>query len=48
MIGLWIGADVGARFATRLPAAKLRRAFLALIAAMAALMAYKAISISGP
>jgi uncharacterized protein len=43
VVGLWIGADIGARFATRLPEAKLRGAFLVLIAAMAILMAYKAL-----
>ena len=40
--GLWIGIDFGARFATRVRPDKLRIVMIAMIAAMAVFMAFKA------
>ena len=40
--GLWIGTDIGARFATRVRPDKLRIMMIVMIAAMAVFMAFKA------
>jgi uncharacterized membrane protein YfcA len=42
IIGLWIGTDIGARFATRVSPDRLRTMMIFIIAAMALFMAYKA------
>ena len=42
IVGLWIGTDIGARFANRVSADKLRVILMIVIAGMAAFMAYKA------
>jgi uncharacterized membrane protein YfcA len=40
--GLWIGTDIGARFANRVSTDKLRLIMMVMIAAMAVFMAFKA------
>jgi len=40
--GLWIGTDIGARFANRVSPNRLRLLMILMIAAMALFMAYKA------
>lgn len=40
--GLWIGTDIGARFANRVSPDKLRVMLIAMIGAMALFMAFKA------
>ncbi len=40
--GLWVGTDIGARFANRVGPQTLRTLMIAMIAAMAAFMAFKA------
>jgi uncharacterized membrane protein YfcA len=42
IVGLWIGTDIGARFANRVSPDKLRVILMIVIAGMAAFMAYKA------
>ncbi len=42
IVGLWIGTDIGARFATRVAPDKLRIMLIVIITAMALFMAYKA------
>jgi len=42
VVGLWIGTDIGARFATRVSPDKLRLMLIVMIAAMALFMAFKA------
>jgi uncharacterized membrane protein YfcA len=42
IIGLWIGTDIGARFATRVAPERLRIMLMLIITAMALFMAYKA------
>jgi len=42
IIGLWVGTDVGARFANRVSPDKLRIMLMVMIAAMAIFMAFKA------
>ena len=42
IIGLWVGTDIGARFATRVTPDKLRIMLIVIITAMALFMAYKA------
>jgi hypothetical protein len=42
IVGLWIGTDIGARFATRVRPDKLRIMMIVMIAAMAVFMAFKA------
>ncbi len=42
VVGLWIGTDIGARFATRISPDKLRLMLIVMIAAMALFMAFKA------
>jgi uncharacterized membrane protein YfcA len=42
IVGLWIGTDIGARFANRVSPDKLRIILMVVIAGMAAFMAYKA------
>jgi uncharacterized protein len=42
IIGLWIGTDIGARFATRVTPDKLRIMLIVIITAMALFMAFKA------
>lgn len=42
IVGLWIGTDIGARFATRVSAERLRLSLILIISAMALFMAYKA------
>ena len=42
VIGLWIGTDIGARFATRVAPERLRIMLMLIITAMALFMAYKA------
>jgi uncharacterized membrane protein YfcA len=41
-VGLWIGTDIGARFANRLSADRLRFLMILILAAMALFMAFKA------
>jgi uncharacterized membrane protein YfcA len=42
IVGLWIGTDVGARFANRMSQPNLRRALIVVIAGMALFMAFRA------
>ena len=42
IVGLWIGTDIGARFANRLTPERLRLAMILTIAALALFMAFKA------
>jgi uncharacterized protein len=42
IIGLWVGTDIGARFATRVTPDKLRILLILIITAMALFMAFKA------
>jgi uncharacterized protein len=42
ILGLWIGTDIGARFANRVSPNRLRLLMILMIAAMALFMAYKA------
>jgi uncharacterized membrane protein YfcA len=42
IVGLWIGTDIGARFATRVRPGRLRVLMIVMIASMAAFMAFKA------
>jgi uncharacterized membrane protein YfcA len=42
IVGLWIGTDIGARFANRVSPDKLRIMMIVMIAAMAAFMAFRA------
>lgn len=42
IVGLWIGTDIGARFANRVSADKLRIMLIIMIASMAVFMAFKA------
>jgi uncharacterized membrane protein YfcA len=42
IVGLWLGTDIGARFANRVRPAKLRVALMIMIAGMAIFMAFKA------
>jgi uncharacterized membrane protein YfcA len=44
IVGLWIGTDIGARFANRVAPAKLRIMLMVIITSMALFMAYKAAS----
>jgi len=41
-VGLWIGTDIGARFANRVSPDKLRIMMIVMIGAMAVFMAFKA------
>jgi uncharacterized membrane protein YfcA len=42
IVGLWIGTDIGARFANRVSPDKLRIMMIVMIGAMAVFMAFKA------
>ena len=42
IVGLWVGTDIGARFATRVSPERLRLLMILIISAMALFMAYKA------
>jgi uncharacterized membrane protein YfcA len=42
VVGLWIGTDIGARFANRVSTNKLRIMMMLMIASMAVFMAFKA------
>jgi hypothetical protein len=42
IVGLWVGTDIGARFANRVSPGKLRIMMIVMIAAMAVFMAFKA------
>jgi uncharacterized protein len=44
IVGLWVGTDLGARAANRVSPATLRRVLLVMVAAMAAYMAWRALS----